>query len=122
MLIALITILFLGSGSTGLLDFIGETDDNIKVVMEKDERRKGALATVKEMKKRTKARNKQVKKARKELGKALADHDAEMNAFDSIWDTYYAEVEDYNKDMLELRFELRDRLTRDEWQQIFPED
>ena len=122
MLIALITFLLLGGGSTGLLDYISETDDNIKVVMEKDERQKEALATVTKSKKRTKARNKRVKKSRKELSKALADHGADRSAIDSIWDAYYAEVEAYNKDMLELRFELKDRLTREEWRQVFSED
>jgi len=50
MLIAIFTILFLGGGTSGLLDYIAQTEDNIKVVMEKDDRRKAALATVKEMK------------------------------------------------------------------------
>jgi hypothetical protein len=122
MLIALITILFLGGSTTGLLDYIAQTEDKIKVVMQKDARQKGALATVKEMKKRTKARNKQVDKTRKELSKVLADRDKTMADVDAIWDTYFAEVEAYNRDLLDLRFELRDRITRDEWQQIFSEN
>jgi RNAse (barnase) inhibitor barstar len=122
MLIALMTILFLGGGSAVLLEYIGDTEDAIKVVMEKDDRRKGALATVKEMKKRTKARNKQVKKTSKELSKVLANHDASSTDLDAVWDVYYAEVEAHNKEMLDLRFELHDRLTRDEWHQIFSEE
>ena len=122
MLIALMTILFLGGSTTGLLDFIAQTEDNIKIVMEKDARQKGALATVKEMKKRTKARNKQVNKSRKELSTLLGDPEATEADIDATWNTFYAEVESYNVDMLDLRFELRDRLTRDEWQQVFSED
>ena len=122
MLIALMTILFLGGSTTGLLDFIAQTEDNIKVVLEKDARQKGALDTVKEMKKRTKARNKQVNKSRKDLSKVLADPETTGADIDATWDTFYAEVESYNADMLDLRFELRDRLTRDEWQQVFSAD
>ena len=122
MLIALMTILFLGGSMTGLLDFIAQTEDNIKIVMEKDARQKGALATVKEMKKRTKARNKQVNKSRKELSTLLGDPEATEADIDATWNTFYAEVESYNVDMLDLRFGLRDRLTRDEWQQVFSED
>ena len=122
MLIAIFTILILGGSSTGLLEYIGETEDNIKVVMEKDDRRKAALGNVKDMQKRTKARNKQVKKAQKELSKTLANHDVTMADIDAVWDIYFVEVETYNKDMLELRFELRDRLTREEWQAVFAED
>ena len=122
MLIAIFTILFLGGSSTGLLEYIGETEDDIKVVMEKDDRRKAALGNVKDMQKRTKARNKQVKKAQKELSKTLANHDVTMADIDAVWDIYFVEVETYNNDMLELRFELRDRLTREEWQAVFAED
>ena len=43
MLIALMTILFLGGSTTGLLDFIAQTEDNIKVVLEKDARQKLSL-------------------------------------------------------------------------------
>ena len=119
MLIALFTILFLGGGSTGLLEYIGETEENIKIVMEKDDRRQGALGTVKAMQKRTKARNKQVKNARKELSKTLANHEVTTADIDAVWDIYFVEIEAYNNDMLELRFELRNRITREEWKEIF---
>ena len=122
MLIALMTILFLGGSTTGLLEFIAQTEDNIKIVMEKDARQKGALTTVKEMKKQTTARNKQVNKSRKELSKLLGDPGATEADIDATWNIFYAEVESYNADMLDLRFELRERLTRDEWQQVFSAD
>lgn len=122
MLIALFTILFLGSSTTGFLDYLATTEDNIKVVMEKDDRRKAALATVKNMEKRTKARNKQVDKARKEVAASLASDDATVADIDAIWDVYFAAIDDYNKDIVDLRFELRDSITRDEWQQIFVEE
>jgi len=122
MLIAIFTILFLGGSSTGLLEYIGETEDTIKIVMEKDDRRQGALGTVKAMQIRTKARNKQVKNARKEFSKTLANHEVTMADIDAVWDIYFVEVEDYNSDMLELRFELRNRVTREEWQKMFSAD
>ena len=50
MLIALITILILGGSNTAMLDFIAETQDEVKVVMEKDDRRKAALSTLKALK------------------------------------------------------------------------
>jgi septal ring factor EnvC (AmiA/AmiB activator) len=122
MLIALITILILGSSSTGLLDYISDTQDQIKIVMQKDERRQEALSTVKKMKKRTKARNKQVNKARKEMSKTLARDDATITDIDAVWDRYFVALAAHQEEMLDLRFELRDTLTRDEWQQVFSED
>lgn len=120
MLVALITIMLLGGGSAGLLGYIAEARDNVKTVMEKDDRRKAALTTLKDMKKRTNARNKQVKKSSKELTAALSQSEINDADIDAIWEQYIAEVNQHNDDMLDLRFQLKDQLTREEWQQVFP--
>ena len=119
MLIALITILFLGGSSTGMLDFIAASEDSVKIEVEDDDRRKNALAAVKELKKRTKARNKQVNRFRKDLAAVLRSEAVSDSDIDLVWDEYFSEIEDYNQDVLNLRFELLDHLTRDEWQRVF---
>lgn len=121
MLIAILTILFLGGSSTGLLDYIAETRDNVKAVMVKDERRTEALATIKAMKKITKARNKQVKRASKKLSKAFAGTDTSDEAIDAIWTSHFATVKQYDHEMLDLRYELKEQLTREEWEAVFSE-
>jgi hypothetical protein len=121
MLIAIITILFLGGSSTGLLDYIAETRDNVKAVMAKDERRTEALATLKAMKKITNARNKQVKRASRELSKAFAGADSSDEAIDAIWSGYFATVKQHDHELLDLRYELREQLTREEWEAVFYE-
>lgn len=113
MLIALITVMLLGGGSAGLLGYIAEARDSVKTVMERDDRRKAALATLKDMKKRTNARDKQVKKSSKELTAALSRSEINDTDIDAIWDHYIAEVNQHNYDMLDLRFQLRDQLTRE---------
>jgi len=122
MLIALFTILILGGSSTGMLDFIADTQDTVKVVMEKDDRRKEALSTLKAIKKRTEAHNKMVKGSSKDLNKALTDNDVSEADIDTIWYRYFAQREAYNRDMLDLRFQLKDQMTREEWQQVFGKD
>ncbi len=123
MLIALFTILFLGaSGNTGVLDFIADTQDEVKLVMDKDDRRKEALSTLKAIKKRTEAHNKVVKGTSKDLNKALADNDVTEADIDTIWFRYFAQREAYNRDVLDLRFQLKDQMTREEWQQVFAGD
>ena len=122
MLIALFTILFLGGSATGMLDFIADTQDTVKVVMEKDDRRKAVLATLKQTKKRTAAHNKVVKGASKDLSKTLSSDEATEADLDAIWQGYFASRADYNRDMLDLRFQLKDQMTREEWQQVFAED
>jgi hypothetical protein len=119
MLIALFTLLILGGSNTGVLDFIAAAQDEVKVVMEKDDRRKEALSTLKAIKKRTEAHNKVVKGTSKDLNKGLADNDVTEADIDTIWYRYFAQREAYNRDLLDLRFELKDQMTREEWQQVF---
>jgi len=122
MLIALFTILFLGGSATGMLDFIADTQDTVKVVMEKDDRRKEALATLKAMKKQTNARNKMVKRASKDMSKTLSSDEATEANIDVVWDAYFSQRAAYDQEMLDLRFQLKDQLTREEWQQVFGEE
>lgn len=122
MLIALLTILLLGGGSTAVLAYIADTQDAVKTIMVKDERQKEALGTLKAMKKRTNARNKQVKRATKDLQKALGQDDIDDARIDAIWDGYFAVIDQYDHDMLDLRFELKEQINREEWEQIFSED
>ena len=122
MLIALFTILLLGGSSTGMLDFVADTQDTVKVFMEKDDRRKEALATLKETKKRTDTHNKMVKRTSKDMSIILSNDDVNYADIDANWDAYFAQRAAYNQDMLELRFQLRDQMTREEWQQVFAED
>jgi hypothetical protein len=121
MLIALLTILILGGSSTGMLDYIADTRDNVKEVMIKDERRNEALSTIKAMKKITKARNKQVKRASSEFRKAFAGADTSDEQLEAIWNRYFVAVNQYDREIVDLRFELKDQLTREEWEAVFSE-
>ena len=119
MLIALFTIMFLGGSESATLDFIADTQDNVKLVMEKDDRRKEALVTLKAMKKRAEAHNDVVKTSSKDLNRSLGNIEDQYEEIDTTWYRYFAQREAYNRDMLDLRFELKDQLTREEWQEVF---
>ncbi len=119
MLIALFTIMLLGGSSTATLAYIADTQDSVKTVMVKDERQKAALSTLKAMKKRTNARNKHVKRASKDLNKALGQDDINTAVIDAIWAGYFAEIEQCDHDMLNLRWELKEQINREEWGEIF---
>lgn len=122
MLIALFTILFLGGDVTGMLDYISDSQDAVKAVIEPDDRRKDALATLKDMEKRTKARNKAVAGSSKELSRVLGQDDASDADIDEVWTSYFEERAAYNSDMLDLRFQLKEQLTREEWEQVFAQE
>jgi hypothetical protein len=120
MLIALITILFLGSsGDSAVLDYIADTRKSVKTVIVDDERRKEVTSTLKTMKNRTSGRAKSARQVAKQLKSALAEHDASEANINAAWDDYFAMTDAYNNDMIDLRFELKEQLSREEWQELF---
>jgi hypothetical protein len=122
MLIALFTIMILGGSSSAALAYIADTQDSVRIVMVKDDRQKEALSTLKAMKKRTNARNKQVRRASKDIAKLLRQENINTADIDTIWTGYFAEIDQYNHDMLDLRWELKEHINREEWQEIFSGD
>ncbi len=122
MLVALFTMWLLGGSSTSLLDYIADTRDSVKTVMVKDERQKEALSTLRAIKKRARAHNKQAGKAAKSLNKAFRDHAVTTAEIDTIWGIYFTEVDQYNHDMIKLRFELKEHISREEWAAIFSDE
>jgi hypothetical protein len=40
---------------------------------------------------------------------------------EAIWSDYFEAVDEFNSDMIDLRFELKDSVTREEWEQLFGE-
>ncbi len=119
MLIALFTILLLGGTSSFALDYIADTQDNVKIVVPKGERQKAAFDTLKAMKKSESTYRKHLRKAGKELFKALDLPDDVESELHRVWTAHFAEVQRQNHEMLDLRFELREHLTREEWGEIF---
>ena len=119
MLIALFTILFLGQTSSTLLGEISDVQDSIKVVMPKNDQRKAAQGILKQLEKATKAQNKQVGKSSKQLNKALADHEFDASEIDRMWSEYHETRKSFQMKMIDLRFELKEHISREEWAEIF---
>jgi hypothetical protein len=123
MLIALFTILFLGGGSaTQLLGDISEVQDSVKIVMPKDDQRSQALSVLKTMEKRTDSRNKMVRNTAKQMGNELEDHGVTDADIDAVWNDYVQGVDEFHRDMIDLRFDLKQHISREEWEQVFGGD
>jgi hypothetical protein len=120
MLIAIMTILFLGGGG-GMLDYISDTRGMVKEVMPKDDAREEALVVLKTMKVRAKSRNKVTKQARKDLGNAFENHEVQAEEIDAIWNENFDDADTYRNEMLDLRFKLKQHISREQWQEIFSE-
>ena len=121
MLIAILTILLPGGSSTGMLDYIGDSRDNVKAVMIKDDRRKEIAGRLKSMKQITNARNKRVKRASRQFSKAFAGAGSSDEAIDAIWSSHFSTVTQYDRELNNLTSELKEQLTREEWGAIFSE-
>ena len=119
MLTAYFIALLLSGSSTGTLAYIADTQDSVKIVMSKDDRQKEALTTLKAMKKRTNAYYKQVGRAVKSLDKAFRNHNVTAAEIDAVWAEHFAVIDQYNHEMLDLRFELKEHIRREEWEAIF---
>jgi hypothetical protein len=119
MLIALFLMLLLGGTPSGMLVELSLIQENIKEVVAKDDRQNAAGDVVKKMETRTKALKTHVEKDAKRLGEALSDHDFPTVEIDKMWSKYHALTLNYRLRMVDLRFELKEHITREEWQEIF---
>ena len=120
MLIALITIMFLGGGGgSAVLAYIAESTDMVKEVLQDDDRREEALETMASLKDLGKQHSKARQNVVKQMKKALADHETSPDVIDELWASYYQQVREINDATLEQRFELREQLTREEWGRVF---
>jgi hypothetical protein len=120
MIWALLAVMFFGGGvQDAVLDDIKETKGAVSDVVEDKSRRSDINATLSEMKKRSKQRNKSAKQAFKELQGEMGEHDINEADIDAVFDNYLASLNDYNVDMIDLRFQLRDQLSREEWSALF---
>ena len=119
MLIALFTILLLGSTPSNLLEYLDDLNNDIKAVVVDSAQRKAAVDVIKQMEKRTKDQIKMVDKQAKTLDKALAVHDFSTANIDQMWSEYHARRRDFQMRMFDLRFELKNHVTREEWGLVF---
>lgn len=122
MLVALLTFLILGGGNPmGISDFIADMEGSMKTVVINEERRNEALNTIKAMKTRMKDHNESVKPVSKLLQKELTEHEVRNDEIDKLWDQHIDLISNTTHELIALRYQLRDQLTRDEWDQMFSE-
>lgn len=122
MLIALLTLLFLGGGSvTAVLVYVADSEDAVKAAVFDDDRRKAAVGTLKEMKSVAKNQSKIIQETIKELKPYVGDQVSDDADVEALWGDYFERMQVTDQEMLDLRFTLRDQLSREEWEQVFGE-
>ena len=123
MLVALFTIFFLGGGSPfGPMLFIDDAMKNTKTVIVDKDQQKEVKASLKAIKKRAKQYNSDVKKNLKALTAEDNAHEVSPEAIEAFWTEVFELNDQFSQDFLEMRFALRDQVSREEWAGIFPSD
>ena len=123
MLIAtLIALLFLGSGANMMLDGIDQTKDNIKAAIVDESTRKAALDIVKKLEDTAKDYAKADSEDEKELLKLIQQYETTTADLQKNMDASYEKRIQFQQEMLALRFELKDKLSREQWDKVFAED
>ena len=121
MLIALLTVMLLGGGSYDLSTFIAEGQENIESAVENPERHQSALDILAAMEEAMAPDN----------SKTIALIERTQRAFseDKVWsaeelDQLFAEARllkaERAQRFIELRLELKEALTGEEWAEAFP--
>lgn len=123
MLIAtLITLLFLGSGASMMLDGIDQTHDNIKSQIAEDDTRKAALEVVGRLKDTAKGYADADGDGEKELIKLIQRYETTTAELQNHLDAAFKQRIQYQQEMLALRLELKDQLSREQWERVFPKN
>jgi ABC-type phosphate transport system auxiliary subunit len=122
MLIAtLLTLLFLGSNASLMLDGIDRTKDNIKAEITDEATRKAALDIVDNMMDTSKDYEKADIKDEKELIELIQRYESTTAELKSNMDASFQQRIQYQQEMLVLRFKLKDQLSRVQWEKVFSE-
>jgi len=123
MLIAtLIVLLFLGSGANMMLDGIDQTKGNVKSEIIDESVREAALDVVKKLEDTVKDYAKADGKDEKELIKLIQDYGSSTAVLKANMDASYQQRIQFQKEMIALRFELKDKLSREQWEKVFSKD
>jgi ABC-type transporter Mla subunit MlaD len=119
MIVGLIALLFLGGDAHPLLAYVDAYQDRLEAVVTDEGRLDQATKVFKEFSDRTKDRDKEVSKTAKQLGKTIGAKNPTAAEIDAVWDQYYQDVDAFHSVVVDTRTELKQYVTRDEWQAIY---
>ena len=122
-LIILFGSMFLG-GAASVTTFVeGSSTKDVKKAIKKivpDETRKDEILTlIKQWDKQHKKTRKQVKKEQKALLKVLTNYDGSRYQMQHATDILNESIDDEDKVFLDLKYSMREKLTKEEWDQFW---
>ena len=123
MLIAtIVAILFLGGGGAWFGDELGQLKKNTKEAVESGEVRDEVLDIIKEMKKLSSDQGKLAKSRSKKISSLLEDRAVDAAELDAVIDSFQASTVAFQQNLTTKRFELKEKVTREQWAQMYAGD
>ncbi len=119
---------FFGGGAAGISAgaltpaAVEELGDRIEIVVEDPARAAAAQMTLKNLRKEAKAFEKTFTASGKAVKRSYRDHAADLAEIEAVLDQLNRDWERSQERALDLRFELRERLTREEWAALHSRD
>jgi ParB-like chromosome segregation protein Spo0J len=120
-LIILLGALFLGGGAASVLVFVqGQSPKAIKEAVKKavsdDKRRDSALTIIEDWEKGKQEQEEEFRRERAQLMKIMKRHDAKREEADLVAAKLDASILAMDRSFLDMRFDVKDQLTKAEWE------
>ena len=119
---------FLGGGAGGIdagaltPAAVEELSDRIEIVVEDSARAEAAQTTLDDLKTEVTAFGKKFPASGKAISRSYRDHAADRAEIEAVLDELNRDWERGQERALDLRFELRDQLTREEWAALYSKE
>ena len=119
---------FFGGGAAGISGSaltqaaVAELSERVEVVVEDPARVKAAQLTLEELRKEVKDFEKTFESTAKAIDSSYRSHTTDRAAIEAVIDQLNRDWERGQERALDLRFELRDQLTREEWATLYSPD
>ncbi len=112
--------LFGSSGTSSLITSFDHVKASIKADVADRDRRTALLSVVDEAEKTTEEEIKSRHKVVEELLALIERYDAKTSEMQPILERFRTDNEAYQERMIRYRFELKAKMTREEWAKVFP--
>lgn len=109
------------SGGALTVEAVEQLDDRVAVVVQEPARRQAAHSMLEELRQGVDAFDKEFAAAGTSITASYRDHDADRAEIEAVLENLNREWARGQQRALDLRFELRERLTRKEWEALFSE-
>ena len=123
MLVAtMVALLFLGGGGAWFGDELGQLKKSAKEVLDSGDVRDDVLDIIKEMKKLSSDQGKLAKSRSKQISSLMEDRAVDQAELDAVIDSFQVSTVAFRQNLTTKRFELKEKVTREQWAQMYAGD